>query len=60
MIPSLSANQYQKLILLTLGFETILNFLLVTLIDPGYVVDEDDFADEIDQECPVTCSRRMV
>ena len=51
------SNQYQRFILIILCLETVLNLLLVSLMDPGYVLDELDYEDEIDKECPVTCSR---
>ena len=51
------SNQYQRFILVILCLETVLNLLLVSLMDPGYVLDESDYEDEIDRECPVTCSK---
>ena len=51
------SNQYQRFILTILCLETVLNLLLVSLMDPGYVLDESDYEDEIDKECPITCSK---
>lgn len=48
-------NQYQRFILLILGTETVMNLLLVSLTDPGFILDESDYEDEIDKECPITC-----
>ncbi|KAK8804057.1 hypothetical protein WA171_000150, partial [Blastocystis sp. BT1] len=50
------SNQYQRFVLTILCLETVLNLLLVSLMDPGYVLDESDYEDEIDKECPVTCT----
>ena len=32
-----------------------MNLLLVSLTDPGFILDEIDYEDEIDKECPITC-----
>ena len=53
------SNQYQRFVLTILCLETVLNLLLVSLMDPGYVLDESDYEDEIDKECPVTCSKNV-
>lgn len=50
------SNPVQRFILTALWLNTIMNLLLVSLADPGYVMSETEY----DCEQPITCSSDLL